>query len=470
MKPRYYFTILAVLVLTTAQLAFGTPLDDYVAAPDANYSFNVINTVPGLGYTAYIIDMTSQSWRSKDEVDRTLWQHWLTIVKPDKASGNKALLWINGGRNGGNAPTSPNMLMVGVALGANAVVADLTMVPNQPLVFPDGGRPRSEDAIIAYTFDKYIATGDETWPLLLPMVKSAVRAMDTVQTHLSSLDTGALDITEFVVSGGSKRGWTTWLTAAVDKRVIAIVPAVIDVLNMGEQMKHHFSAYGFYSDAIADYGEMKVFERLDTPEGKALRKFIDPYQYRSRYKIPKFMVNSTGDQFFLPDSAQFYFHDLPGEKYIQYIPNTDHGLGPVAAQSLVVFYKSIQAGSSRPKFSWSVKDDHSIEVKTTTTPTAVKLWQATNPKTRDFRLEIIGPAWTSSPLSEQGSGTYIAKVPKPEEGWTAFFVELTFDSGGPMPYKFTTEIHVVPETLPFADKLSFDNAGSVDSAVAAAKQ
>ena len=452
MKSHYYSTILVVLVLAAAQLASGTPLDDYVAKADDSYTYSVVKTVSGLGYTAYILDMTSQSWRSKDEVDRPLWKHWLTIVKPVNATGDKALLWINGGSNNRSAPDSPDKMLIGIALGAGSVVADLKMVPNQPLMFPDGGRPRSEDGIIAYTFSKCLATGDNSWPLLLPMVKSAVRAMDTIQSHLKSLDSGALDIKQFVVSGGSKRGWTTWLTAAVDKRVAAIAPAVIDVLNMDEQMKHHFAAYGFHSDAIADYGEMKVFERLDTPEGQSLVKFVDPYEYRDRYAaIPKCLINSSGDQFFLPDSAQFYFHDLPGEKYLRYVPNTDHGLGGSDAHmSLLVFFQSVLSDSPRPKFSWSVKDDGSIEVKTTTTPTTAKLWQATNPKARDFRLEIIGPVWKSSTLEQQGGGKYLAKVPEPDEGWTAFFVELTFDSGGPLPFKFTTEVHVVPETLPFA--------------------
>ena len=455
MKSHYRFTFLAVLVLAVAQLTSGTPLDDYVEAPDESYTYSVVKTVSGPGYNAYILDMTSQSWRSKNEVDRPLWKHWLTIVKPVNATGDKALLWINGGSNNRSAPDSADKMLVGIAMSAGAVVADLKMVPNQPLVFPDGGRPRSEDGIIAYSFNKCLATGDNTWPLLLPMVKSAVRAMDTVQSHLKSLDSGALDIKQFVVSGGSKRGWTTWLTAAVDKRVVAIAPAVIDVLNMDEQMKHHFAAYGFYSDAIADYGEMKVFERLDTPEGQALTKIVDPYDYRDRYAaIPKCLINSSGDQFFLPDSAQFYFHDLPGEKYLRYVPNTDHGLGNSdAIQSMLVFYQSILKNAPRPKFTWSVKDDCSIEVKTTTVPKEVKLWQATNPKARDFRLEIIGPVWKSTDLGARGAGTYVAKIAEPKEGWTAFFVELTFDSGGPLPYKFTTEIHVVPETLPFADKL-----------------
>jgi len=455
MKSRNYSTILVVLVLAAAQFALGTPLDDYIAKPDDSYTYSVVKTDAGPGYTAYILDMTSQSWRSKDEVDRPLWKHWLTIIKPTNATSDKALLWINGGSNNRSAPDSADKMMVGMAMTAGAVVADLKMVPNQPLVFPDGGRPRSEDGIIAYSFSKCLATGDNSWPLLLPMVKSAVRAMDTVQSHLKSLDSGALDIKHFVVSGGSKRGWTTWLTAAVDKRVIAIAPAVIDILNMDEQMKHHFAAYGFYSDAIADYGEMKVFERLDTPEGQALTKIVDPYEYRDRYaRIPKCLINSSGDQFFLPDSAQFYFHNLLGEKYLRYVPNTDHGLGySDAIQSLLVFYQSILKNSPRPKFTWSVKADGSIEVKTTTAPKGAKLWQATNPKARDFRLEIIGPAWKSSDISAGSNGKYVAKVPEPDKGWTAFFVEFTFDSGGPVPYKFTTEIHVVPETLPFADKL-----------------
>lgn len=469
MKPRKYLAISIVLTLSAAPLAVGTPLDDYVAAPDSSYRYSVLDTATGPGYTAYIVEMTSQSWRSKDEVDRTLWKHWLTIVKPINASPDKALLWINGGSNRGGTPKTVDKMLVGVALGAGAVVADLKMVPNQPLTFPDGGRPRSEDGIIAYSFNKALVTGDKTWPLLLPMVKSAVRAMDTVQNHLSSLDSGSMNIREFVVSGGSKRGWTTWLTAAVDKRVIAIIPAVIDVLNMDEQMKHHFAAYGFHSDAIADYGEMNIFSRLDTPEGQALIKFVDPYEYRDRYEgIPKFLVNSTGDQFFLPDSAQFYYHDLPGEKYIRYVPNTDHSLGGSdAVESLMMFFKSILAGAPRPKFTWSVKEDSSIEIKTVTKPTEVKLWQATNPKTRDFRFEIIGPTWKSSLLSEQGGGTYIASVPEPEEGWTAFMAELTFDSGGPIPYKFTTEVSVVPKTLPFADKLSFEDNIQNDSVLVA---
>jgi len=453
MKSHNHFIVLAILILAAPQLASGTALDDYVAKPDDSYTYRVVKTADGPGYTAYIIEMTSQSWRSKDEVDRTPWKHWLNIIKPDNAKSDTALLWINGGSNRGSAPDSPDKMVAGIALAANAVVADIRQVPNQPLVFPDGGGPRSEDGIIAYTYLKFLQTGDETWPLLLPMVKSAVRAMDTVQKHLKSLDTGALNIKKFVVSGGSKRGWTTWLTAAVDDRVVAIAPAVIDVLNMDEQMRHHFAAYGFYSQAIEDYEDLNIFEKLESPQAEPLLKIVDPYEYRDRYAdIPKFMINSSGDQFFLPDSAQFYFHDLPGEKFLRYVPNTDHGLGGSdAPQSLLAFFQSVLAGADRPEFTWKVRDDGSIRIKAVTKPITVKLWQATNPKARDFRLQTIGKAWECSALNEQGDGIYIAGVPEPDEGWTAFFAELTYPSSSELLHKFTTEVHVVPETLPFAN-------------------
>jgi PhoPQ-activated pathogenicity-related protein len=453
MKSRCKLIVL-LIVLAAGRFAVGTPLDDYVKAPDDNYSYNVVNTIKGEGGTAYVLEMTSQAWRNKGEVDRTIWKHWLTIIKPDDIASNKALLWITGGSNNSSAPGKPDSMVMNIALKSKTVVAELRMVPNQPLVFPDDGRSRSEDAIISYTFNKYIDTGDSTWPLLLPMVKSAVRAMDTIHSHIASVTDNRLQIHEFVVSGGSKRGWTTWLTAAVDKRVIAIIPAVIDVLNMAEQMKHHFAAYGFYSDAIKDYQDMDIFSRLDTPGGARLRGFIDPYSYRDRYTIPKFMINSSGDQFFLSDSAQFYFRDLIGPKYLRYVPNTDHGLGGSdAIESLMAFYVAILKGAPLPEFSWRVRKDGAIGVRTKTEPKAVKLWQATNENARDFRLETIGTAWKSTDISERGPGRYLAEVPAPEKGWTAFFVELTFDSGIGIPYKFTTEIHVVPDALPFGDKV-----------------
>jgi PhoPQ-activated pathogenicity-related protein len=462
----------AVSVFIAPQLVFATALDDYVKKPDESYKYSLVNTIEGKGYTAYVIDMTSQSWRSKKEVDRTLWKHWLTIIKPDKIKSDIGLLWINGGSNNNAAPKNADFMMVQIAQGSGTVVADLRMVPNQPLKFPDGGRPRYEDAIIAYTFDKCLTTGDQMWALLLPMVKSAVRAMDTVQKFMASDAGGPVEVKKFVVSGASKRGWTTWLTAAVDKRVTAIAPAVIDVLNMKKSMQHHFSAYGFYAPAIHDYEEMKVFDRLGTAEGEAMRKLVDPYEYRNRYTMPKFMVSSTGDQFFLPDSAQFYYDDLPGPKFLRYIPNTDHGLDFSAAASLLLFYKSILTDSPLPKFKWKVVGDWIRVRPISGNLKEVNLWQASNEKARDFRVDTIGRIWKSSPLKPKNNGRYVARVPEPTKGWTAFFVEMVYDSGDAVPHKFTTQVHVVPQLLPFTpgtDKIRISITYRRDSAAEAEK-
>lgn len=426
-----------------------TALDDYVAQRDATYAWKLVKTIPGEGCTTFVLDLKSQSWRTVPEVDRAVWQHWLVIVKPDQVKHDTAYLRIGSGRNGNPAPEQASPQSILFAKSTNTVVAELGMVPNQPLVFNKDDKPRSEDDLIAYCHIKYMDTGDATWLPRLPMVKSAVRAMDAVTEFLASDQGGKTAVKKFVVAGGSKRGWTTWLTAAVDQRVTAIIPIVIDVINVRACKMNHFASYGFWAPAVGDYTRHKIHERIDTPQYAELLKIVDPYFYRERLTLPKFIMNASGDQYFPPDSSKFYFDDLQGPKYLRYVPNENHSLaGSDAADSVLAFYRSVLKGSPLPKYSWKVQADGSIRVQTETKPLEVNLWQATNPKARDFRLESIGPAYKKSVLESKGEGTYVASVNKPTEGWTAFFVELVFDSGEKVPYKFTTQVHIVPDVLP----------------------
>jgi PhoPQ-activated pathogenicity-related protein len=427
-----------------------TGLDKYVQAPDANYHYDLVKTVPGDGYTTYVLDMTSQAWRSAAEVNHPIWKHWLTIVRPDQVKGTTGFLFITGGSIKDKAPENANAQIVDTAVTTHTVVAELRGVPNEPLIFTGETKERTEDQIIAYTWVKYLKTGDETWPLHIPMTKAAVRAMDTITSFSATPQGGKVQVEKFVVAGGSKRGWTTWTTAAADKRVVAIAPMVIDMLNSVKSFEHHFQAYGFYSEAVKDYQDMGLMNVSNTAQYAALMRLEEPFSYRDRFTMPKMIMNSAGDQYFLPDSSQFYFDELPGEKYLRYVPNTNHSLKDSDAhESVVAFYDAFLRGQPRPKFFWKFEKNGDIRVTSVDKPSEVKLWVATNPEKRDFRLLTIGPAYKSVVVNSKGDNVYIGHVEKPDKGWTAYFVEMTYPSGGKYPFKFTTAVRVAPDTLPY---------------------
>jgi len=426
-----------------------TALDKYVHTPDPVYHYDVVNTVKGEGYTGYIIKLTSQQYLTKAEVNHPIWHHWLLVAKPDKVESDKALLYLTGGHIDDPEPQHIDDMFAKFAVATHSIVAVLHGVPNEPLVFADETKERSEDAIIAYTWNKFLHTGDTKWPLRLPMTKSAVRAMDALQDFFKSDEGGHIALNGFVVAGGSKRGWTTWTTAATDDRVIAICPIVIDMLNLVPSFIHHWQVYGFWAPAVKDYTDMGLMKWMGSPEDNALYKLVDPFSYRSRLTMPKMIMNAAGDQFFLPDSSQFYYDALPGEKHLRYVPNSDHGMGGTdAPQTLLAFYNDIVTGTPRPNITWTIEPDGTIRAVSKTKPEVVKLWQATNPKARDFRVESIGKAYTSSVLKDQGNGVYVGKVDPPAKGWTAYFIEFTFPQNGPAPLKLTTQVNVVPNVLP----------------------
>lgn len=444
------YIICWVLVICVSS-AFGTALDDYVKRPDAAFRYDVVRTVKSDLGTAYVLDMVSQTWRSAGEVDRTEWRHWVQIAVPKVVRHETALMIVDGGRNGGTAP-APDGMAASIAVRTQSVVARVRMVPNQPLRFAGEKSERWEDAIIAYSWDRFIETQDSDWPAQLPMVKSVVRAMDAVGEFVGK-EHNDVNVKSFVVTGASKRGWTTWLTAAVDKRVRAIAPIVIDMLNAQESFEHHRSVYGFYAQAVRDYEQMDIFARIDTPDAEQLMAIVDPYAYLDRLTMPKFILNSAGDEFFLPDSWRFYYDDLKGESRLRYVPNSGHGLKDTdAIETVVTFYQGVLEGWKLPRFEVSYPDEGMVCVKPVDAPAAVKLWQATNRDARDFRINVLGSAWSSKTLAPDGEGRYMANVEKPARGFTAFLVELTFESPGEHPYKFTTGTRVIPDVKPFAGK------------------
>jgi len=430
---------------------FETALDRYIAKPTPEYRFDLVKTITANGERTRVFSMVSQQWRSSREVDEPLWKHWLTITEPEQIKTSTCLLVVSGGSNTDAPPDKLDETVAEVATKTGAVIAELHGVPNQPLRFVDEHEPRSEDDIIAYSWNKYLRTGDETWPLRLPMTKSVVRAMDTITTLFNGAG-GKPIVDRFIVGGTSKRGWTTWLTPAVDRRVVAIVPIVIDTLNMESSALHAYRAYGTWPEALEPYEKMGIMKWIGSPQFDSLVSIEDPYSYRDRIAIPKLIVNATGDQYFAPDSSQFYYSGLVGEKYLRYVPNTDHSLKGAtrsAAETGKAFVDSIIKDTPRPRYAWQIQRDGTIAVQSATKPFSAKLWQAYNPDARDFRLETIGHGFFSSDLRDQGGFSYAGKAARPTRGFSAYFIELAFMTANSDVFTVTTSVRVTPDVLPF---------------------
>lgn len=439
-----------------------TLLDTYTSDRDGSFAWQLARTYTDRpGFTGYAINLTSQTWRDGSEVSHPEWTHMMQIVRPDSTTTSTALLLIGGERRTETPPDRLNNIFYTMAGLTNSTIVFVPNVPNQPTRLLTGDKPdtkpRWEDDLLAESWVTAAETGDPTWIIHLAMVESAAAAMDAAQQFLSTEQGGGLNIEDFVVTGGSKRGWTTWLTAAVDDRVRAIIPLVIDTLNLPATMKHHWEAYGFWAPAIGDYTKRRLFESLGSPEGRGLREIVDPYLYRDRLTMPKFLLNSGGDQYFLPDTTRYYLGDLPGETRLRIVPNTDHDIDRNldAVQSAIAFFQAILADAPLPTVEWSpdADDPSTLRVTTDPFPFEVTLWQATNPSARDFRQATIGNAWTQAPLKPDPDGSYPVRVPEPEAGFTAFLVQARFNIDGvALPLTFTTEVRVTPDVLPHAGK------------------
>ena len=301
----------------------------YLQQPDDAFDYKLEQTseVSDKNLWIYSFTLFSQHWEpgGAGSVDHSIWQHRVTVYVPKAVKNSTALLYINGGtlypEPKPSEPDQQEIDFARIASETNSIVVDLKDVPNQSLSFSGEGTFK-EDDLIAHTWKKFLkdTTQNRHWLLRLPMVKSAVRTMDMVQEFMKKKNT---EVSGFVVSGGSKRGWTAWLTSAMDSRVTMVAPMVIDILNLRPNMKHHENAYGYWAPAInRSYKDLK--DDINSEEMSKLLTIIDPYSYLKFLNIPKYIISASADDFFLPDSTQFYFDDLPSNKWLRMLPNERH--------------------------------------------------------------------------------------------------------------------------------------------------
>lgn len=404
-----------------------TALQDYVALADASFAWTLQGKTENPLGTIYDIELTSQTWHD------ITWKHVLMVYEPkDLAHKDHVLLFITGGSRLNKPKPQDQLLGLEVARLCGSRVAMLHQVPNQPLF-----ENRVEDDLITDTMLKYLATGDKTWPLLFPMVKSAVRAMDAVEQL--AVKEWKVPVKGFVVTGASKRGWTTWLSAVADKRVVGIAPIVIDTLNFPKQTDYQIETWGKYSEQIDDYTSKGLIAKMKDDPKIPLWTWVDPYTYRHQLTLPKLIINGTNDRYWTVDALNNYWSDLEGPKHIRYVPNGGHNLGngkEGALKTLGAFVRHTVSGRPLPKLEWkhsTAGGKYVLTMSATPAPKAISLWSSAS-ATKDFR-EV---EWRSQPLNvENGAAT--GELTIPASGHAALFGEFQFQEGD-LEYSLSTQI------------------------------
>ncbi|UCH34983.1 MAG: phenylacetic acid degradation protein [Armatimonadota bacterium] len=427
-----FATAAACATAAAQDLAADEMLLQYVSTPDAVFKWEKGPVREVNEMTISDIVLTSQVWHGAK------WQHLLRVFTPAQASYPEWMLLLVSGGSGEPEPGRDmgggDQLAGSFAAMMRAPVAVLTLVPNQPLF---GGLV--EDEIISLTFQQYIRDGDPTWPLLFPMTKSAVRAMDALQAYAKQ--EWSRDITSFVVLGGSKRGWTTWLSAVADpERVKAIAPAVIDTLNFPAQFKYALELWGHYSEEVTDYTDKRLMDVFNDPRGRKVWKAVDPYTFRHDLTLPKLLLLGSNDPYWPTGALNLYWDDLVGPKYVLYAPNSGHGLDDIqrVINTASAFFRTMAAGRDMPNISWEAKQDGSSLVLTITAPAAkdARAW-VVQADDLDFRPH----KWESTAMTKR-DGSFRITVERPADKNIAVFGETDFEADG-QPYTLSTQTYIV---------------------------
>jgi PhoPQ-activated pathogenicity-related protein len=422
--------LLAAAAFFVGHGAVRADLLDYVKKPDDSFAWKLKEKIAHPAGTVYDLELVSQTWLG------IKWEHQLQVYVPTGVKPTETIvLWNQGGK------ASPVSVLIGMEMAkkANAPVAFLYGIPNQPLF----ENKLKEDALIAETFVRYLKTGDGDWPLLFPMVKSLTKAMDALQAF--AMREWNFMIRFFVVTGASKRGWTTWLTAAADPRVKAIAPLVIDTLNMQKQLPHQMKSYGRYSEMIDDYVKRDLVPTPKTERAMKLWSMVDPWVYRDKITMPTMIINGANDPYWTVDALNLYWDDLKSPRWVEIVPNAGHDLKQDktdlkrVGNTLGAFARHQIHGVKMPKLTWKHDDADGkprLTVQSDPMPKAARLWVADAEK-RDFRKST----WKEQAATIRG-GVILGTVDVPDTGFRVFYGEMEYQIDG-IAFFLSTQVRVV---------------------------
>ena len=257
-------------------------------------------------------------------------------------------------------------------------------------------------------------------------------------------------LSDFVVSGASKRGWTAWTTAAVDDRVVGVVPMVIDMLNLVPSFENHFRSYGEYSPAVQEYVNYNIPDWMGTEEFEVLMSYVEPYSFKDKFTMPKYIINAGSDEFFSTDSWRFYYEELPENKLIRYVPNANHSLsGEYLTRDLISFFYRVVNNIDLPVLDWELLDRNLNVSLDYNGEYSVSTWKAFNENGRDFRLWQEGELWKKSNMKKNENNKYNIQIENNNTGYQAIMVEFTLDPDSDFPLKISTGPFVFPNSYPY---------------------
>jgi hypothetical protein len=260
----------------------------------------------------------------------------------------------------------------------------------------------------------------------LPMVKSAVRGMDTITNFTSSLPSGA--VTRFAVWGYSKLGSATLMTGAVDPRVEAIAPVAFTVADRNfidavllQAAPAPWSPYSFLADWVG------------TRELNLLRRICNPFNHMERLTMPKLVVMDTNDRWFddcLPNVSH-YWPRMPEPKSLLFMEGDHDSVMAITAPPVIAFVRGVLLDVAAPAIEYSHNERTAVITVHATghVPRNVTLHSGLTctRNEEDHRPEFLDARWgTERILNETrpGSGTWHADISYGEDTAIEFAMAL----------------------------------------------
>lgn len=457
-----------------------TPLDVYVHTPDPAFHWEESGQeYHGEHYTGYALNFTSQHWLTPEISSGYKWTHWLVVCVPNKPVTNTGYLYMDGPGYRPDPPKTIFPLMGELCDSAHysspSVSAHLMQIPDEPITFYTNETMRKglhEDGLIAFTWRHFLNNDceDPTWLLRFPMTKAGSWGMTAIQQFVAQKYPDVPPVKDFVISGASKRGWTTWTLAAVDNRVKAFIPMVAPFVRLEEVFTAAYRNIGEWSFALKDYVHYGIMDRFYSSQMGGIIKQVDPWTYIKRFTQPKLMICSSGDEFSPPASPSYFWDEMPGEKHFILLPNAEHSMGTALltlSSDIRAFFSYIVTEQPRPAIEYDIINSNTtgkITMKVTSGNDElafVEVWHARtqNRTARDFRLvtcfdieKCFQPVfWVEKMLTPDSTGTYSYEMEPPiEGGFHGFYLMATFQNlFEKRQMRITTEVNVVPDFLPY---------------------